>query len=174
MSFLVNPYRFAVSEDCQNEGTSESYMQEPPSGGGAGNAQRYGCKMESGSDFIGNTYGTAKVYLKKESGTSSTDFNVSIYRVGTTLPVHTFETKNSDSISTSITEYSFTGGGSYTIVANDIIAINWENEDYKLYTYTYGSAVSNLPQMRYNQWDDSNRTTWTAFTSNSLRFCLGA
>jgi len=162
----------AVADDCQNEGTNQDYMQKPPSGGGAGNAQRYGCKMESGSVFIGNTYNTTKVFLRKEAGTGSTDFNVSIYRDGTTDPVHTFEIKNSDNITTSIVEYSFTGGGDYTIVADDIIAVNWENESKKLYVYVYNSAVSNLPQMRYNQWDDANRTTWTAFTGASFRFCL--
>ena len=176
-NFVVNPYiSFPVAaEDCQSEGTSVSPMQEPPSGGGAGNAQRYGAKFTSGTDFIGETYSIAKVFLKKESGTGSTDFNVSIYREGTTDPVHTFETKNSDNISTTITEYSFTGGGDYTIVENDIIAINWENESKKLYTYTLdGGQDFNLPQMRYNQWDDPNRTTWTIYTADSIRFCLGA
>jgi hypothetical protein len=383
MSYLVNPYMVSPSvvEDCQSEGTAESYMQEPPSGGGSGNAQMYGCKMESGSVFVGETYSSAKVFLKKEAGTPSHSVPVGIWRIynegwtqtgsyvtlgnqtgididtvgrsgtqkqrrliGTTLsdtawvlrfkllhtdsggaespilalcasnttgndfwsdaimvyanssgsdpaqlaatyytsggtnaqsgsitlvdattyyvelirtasdnvtisvftgsdystgqvgstqalnssnitgiddlisiqsalgttngardidvtiqeiriydgitsvgsesptfidtfgkdPVHTFETKNTSGISTSITEYTFSGGGDYTIQANDIIAINWTNEDYKLYTYTYDSAVTDLPQMRFNQWDDPDRITWSIFTSASLRFCLGA
>ena len=173
---VVNPYMIIVpvSEDCQTEGTEGTYLQKPPSGGGAGNAQRYGCKLESGSVFVGETYSSAKVFLKKETGSPNLNLNVSIYRDGTADPVHTFQTISTSTITDSYVEYSLTGGGDYTIVANDIIAINWESEDYKLYTYTYNSAVANLPQMRYNQWDDPNRTTWTIYTADSIRFCLGA
>lgn len=173
---VVNPYMIIVpvSEDCQSEGTEGAYMQEPPSGGGSGSKQRIGCKLESGSVFVGETYSSAKVFLKKETGSPNLNLNVSIYRDGTALPVHTFQTISTSTITDEYAEYTLSGGGDYTIVANDIIAINWESEDYKLYTYVYGSAVSNLPQMRYNQWDDPNRTTWTAFTSSSFRFCLGA
>ena len=60
---MVSP---SIVEDCQSEGSELAQMMEPPSGGGSGNTQRYGCKLESGSDFIGNTYSGAKVFLSKD------------------------------------------------------------------------------------------------------------
>jgi len=161
-------------ETCQSLGSGGPYMQMPPPSGGSGNAQRYGCKMQTLSDFVGNSYNTVKLWLKKESGIPNTAFNVSIYRDGTLLPIHTFHTGQTDDLTDAYVYYEYTNATPYTIVADDILAVNWESESYKLYTYGYNTPVANLPQMRYNQWDDPNRVTWSTFTESSFTYCLAS
>ena len=161
-----------MTELCQPLGTASASLKKPPTGGGSGIKQRVGVKLQTGSGFVGNTYSSAKVWLKKETGSPDLNLNVSIYHDGTTLPIHTFQTISTSTITDGFLEYTLTGGGDYTIVANDILAVNWESESYILYTYEYGSSVTGLPQMRYNEWDQST-PSWTT-NSQSFRFCLSS
>tara|TARA_R100001086_G_C11684666_1_gene216774 strand:- start:63 stop:566 length:504 start_codon:yes stop_codon:yes gene_type:complete len=164
-NFVINPYRFVVAEQCQSLSDDNTSMFD-------GTRERVGGKCLSGSPFIGLEVSTAKFYLYW-SGSGSGLVYARVYREGTTEPIHTFGSKNANTINTSpAQEHSFTGGGNYTILENDILCMvsdfgssGAESISIRTY-YAGGNTDKNFSNMRFDG------SSWTQNNDASTKICL--
>lgn len=172
-NFVINPYRFAVAEDlCQL--LSSDYAMS----GYTNTRERVGVKLQSGSTWIGKTINAVKFWLMYGDDGTGTVYG-RVYRDGTTDPIITFGSTTIQSLNTGSGGYcsggcnweevTFTGGGSYTLLENDIICVVNDNGagSPTLFTDPYfDDAVNGLLQMRYNG------SSWSEATGESLKMCI--
>ena len=174
-NFIINPYSFA-SEDDNCQLLSSNYAMV----GYTNTRERVGVKLQSGSTWIGKTINAVKFWLMYGDDGTGTVYG-RVYRDGTTDPIITFGSKAIQTINTAIQdtsyacgvcnweEVTFTGGGSYTLLEDDIICVVNDNGagSPSLFTDPYFTAVPNgLLQMRYGSGG------WSEATGESLKMCI--
>jgi len=174
-NFVVDSYRFAAAEDLCQLLTSNYAMV-----GYSNTRERVGVKLQSGSTWIGKTIDAVKFFLMWGDDGTGTVY-ARVYRDGTTDPIITFGSKAIQTINKAASENSyacgvcnweevtFTGGGSYTLLENDIICVVNDNGAGapSLFTEPYFDAVPNgLLQMRYSS------DSWSEATGESLKMCI--
>jgi len=173
MSYLTNPYMVVagVDDSCQLESSDYAMC------GYNNTRERVGVKLQAGSTWIGKTIDAVKFWLMwNGSGTGSIYGRV--YRDGTTPAIITFGSTTIQSLNTGVggwcsggcswEEVTFTGGGSYTLLEDDIVCVVNENTSpTTLYTDPYFLGVpNNLLQMRWGS------STWTEASGESLKMCI--
>jgi len=171
---VVNPYRYVSAEDlCQLE--SYGYAMSSYSN----TRERVGVKLQSGSTWIGKTIDAVKFWLMWGGDSTGTVY-ARVYRDGTTPAIITFGSKDITTINTAAQdtsytcgvcnwdEVTFTGGGSYTLLEDDIICVVNDNGAGAptLFVDPYFAGVPNgLLQMRYD-------SSWSEATGESLKMCI--
>jgi len=171
-NFLINPYNFVVAVDlCQLE--SSDYAMS----GYTNTRERVGVKLQSGSTWIGKEIDAVKFWLMWNGSGSGTTYG-RVYRDGTTDPIITFGSKAIETMNTGSggacsggcnwEEVTFTGGGNYTLLENDIICVvNDNSSPTTLYTDPYFlGEPNNLVQMRYDG------SSWETKAGESLKLCI--
>jgi len=114
MSYLTNPYRYAVAFECQ-EGSGENMGL----GGASGTRTKAGVRVKAGNSAIGKTVTEIKFFLKK-SGSPSGTVNLAVYNGGVDQSAGG-STIDPATLTTSYVLYTFTM--SHTVAENDDIVL---------------------------------------------------
>ena len=166
-------------EVCQDVTDAETIIQKYD---GAVTGNKSGCgvritDVDTGADFVGLTINTVKVWLRKNVGAPDNSFSVGIYRnegaVDTVL--YNFHDGDLSEITDSVTavQYVYTGSGTHTIAAGDIVCVMQPHTDSLLYTKINNSTISGLEFAIFNDWPyQSSWPKWTFNTNASFAFCL--
>jgi len=176
---VVNSYRYAPSEVCQDQSDSEDSIQRfiPPASGNQTGSGVLITDVGTGADFVGLEVDTVKVWLRKRVGDPDNSFSVGIYRnegtVGTEL--YNFKNGNLSEITTTSAQYEFTStsGSTHTIADGDIICVMNTHNDSIVYTKIENSTISGLDIAFFNSWDQyASWDIWFTRSSSSFTFCV--
>jgi len=160
MSYLTNPYRYAVSGfECQ-EATGDNFGL----GGGGGINTQVGVRVLSGNSAIGKTVTEIKFYMGKIYGSPTGTINLAVYNGGVD------QSAGGSSMDASTLPSSFeliTFTMSYTVAENDDIVIEGgtvnDSNQVSISVHNGQSIADQISVKNTGSWSTDNRNTYWCY-----------
>ena len=169
MSFLINPYRYAVASEefCNN------LYDDDQSLSGTTGSKRAGQQWNTGSDLINKTLATVKVPLRYdvELADDSDELYARVYASDNSLKA-TVGTIQNSALSTSWATITFSGGTPTLIESGDYVVIEISSEieaseQITRHRYYYTSNPFTNTSFSYYR-DDA----WTSNSGHCMTYCV--